>query len=69
MKIISENGKYACIPDKGKVISYGDSYCDKLYRKANDFSDCTEIDKPIENEEPTEADYSEVGKILMGVSE
>ena len=60
---------YAVVAEPNKVINYGGGNCHKLYRKENDFSDCTEIDAPIEEEEPTEADYSEVGKILMGVSE
>ncbi len=58
MKFLIENGMYVAIADnQNLVINYGDGYCYKLYRKVNDFSDCTEVEKPVEEEVATEADY------------
>ena len=69
MKVIFENGMHAIVSEPNTVIDYGNGYCHKLYRKTNDFTDCIEIDIPNVEEEPSESDYAEVGKILMGVSE
>lgn len=69
MRIIAENGMYAAIADPGKAIDYGNGYCHKLYRKENDFADCTEVDAsavPVEEEEPTAEDY-EAALAEMGV--
>lgn len=81
MRIIEENGKFALVADLGKAIRFGDCYCHKLYRKENDFADCTEVDastipteeeeltdEPIDGytEEATDADY-EAALAEMGV--
>lgn len=69
MQIVFENEKYAAIADPGMVIDYGNGYCYKLYRKENDFADCTEVDAsavPTEDEEATAEDY-EAALAEMGV--
>ncbi len=64
MKTVFENGMYAVVADPGMVISHGGNTCHKLYRKGNDFSDCTEIEKPmVEDEEITDTEALE---ILLG---
>lgn len=66
MKFLAENGMYAVVADPGMVIDYGNGYCHKLYRKTNDFADCTEVDAstiPAEEEELTDTEALE---ILLG---
>ena len=73
MRIIEENGKYAAVPGSGMAIKFPGGYCHKLYRKENDFSDCTEVDiseVPAVEEELTETEQkARAYDILMGVSE
>ena len=73
MRIIEENGKYAAVADSGMAISFDGGYCHKLYRKENDFSDCTEVDiseVPAVEEELTETEQkARAYDILMGVGE
>lgn len=60
MKQFFENEMYALVADPGMVIDYGTGYCHKLYRKTDNFSDCTEVDAsavPVEDEEVTDTDY------------
>lgn len=64
MRIVEENGKFALIADPEKVIVHGGGYCDKLYRKVNDFSDCTEMEKPIMEDD--EIPDSEALAIITG---
>jgi hypothetical protein len=69
MKTVFENGMFAVVADPGMVIKYENGYCHKLYRKTNDFSDCTEVDEtevPVMDEEPTAEDY-EATLAEMGV--
>ena len=65
MKFLTENGMYAAAAEKGMVINYGNGYCHKLYRKENDFSNCTEVD---ESEIPVldEITDTEALEILLG---
>ena len=44
MKLLKENGMYAVVADPGMAIAFDGGYTHKLYRKTNDFADCTEID-------------------------
>lgn len=73
MKILAENKMYAVVADSGMAIKFPGGYCHKLYRKENDFSDCTEVDiseVPVEEEELTETEQkARAYDILMGVSE
>ena len=70
VRFVFENGMYAAIAEPNMVIDYGDGYCDKLYRKTDDFSDCTEIEKPFVEEELTETEEKAAAyDVLMGVSE
>ena len=63
MKTVFENGMYAVVADPNMVIDYGNGYCHKLYRTENDFSDCVELEAPIEEEEITD---TEALNILLG---
>ena len=69
-----ECNKICLKADKGKML-YNErigTYTPKVYlHSENEESEWTEVllpDVPT-NEEPTETDYAEVGKILLGVSE
>ena len=63
MRFVEENGKYAVIAAPGMAISFPGGYCHKLYRKTNDFSDCTEIEAPVEDEEISD---TEAVAIILG---
>ena len=71
MQIIKENEKYAVVADSGMAIKFPGGHCHKLYRKENDFSDCTEVDiseVPVVEEELTETEQkAKAYDILMGV--
>lgn len=47
MKYLKENGMYAIVAEPNMVIKFDEDYCHKLYRKTNDFSDCTEVDASV----------------------
>ena len=66
MRFLTENGMYAVVADPGMVISFPGGYCNKLYRKTNDFSDCVEIEAPSEDDPELTAE--EALEILLGGS-
>ena len=52
MRYLQENGMYAVVAEPNMAIKFGDDYCHKLYRKTNNFSDCTEVDVSVVPSEP-----------------
>lgn len=69
MKFLTENGMYAVVADTGMAIAFNGGHTNKLYRKTNDFADCTEVDAstvPADDEEATAEDY-EAALAEMGV--